>query len=436
MSEKTEMGQLLLQAFNVFAKNLRFEFRQSLGFIDWFRDLFSGRKKLKDFFNTSPFDLTFFALVIAVLSIGVVMMFSASYVNAWNSASSDYSPYYYVKRQALFAVLGIVAMVAVSFIKTDFFRDCSGLIYIFAVLLLIYTLINPHIVPGKEEFKRWISLGPLTFQSSELGKLAVIMILAYLLERFSKATEEKASMLFFYAIFVLVICFLVYLENHVSGTVLIFGIGAAVMFLGGVKWQWYAVAGVLVVIVAGVVISHPYTFLNDYAAARIETWLKLLTGEELTRKESTGAAWQSLQSLYAIGSGGVFGLGFGNSRQKYLYLPEPQNDFVFAVVCEELGFIKTMLIILLFILLVARGFIIGMRARSKFGALMAMGISFQVGLQTALNIGVVTSTLPNTGISLPFFSYGGSSLLVLLIEMGMVLSVSRNSERKQKNAER
>ena len=175
-------------------------------------------------------------------------------------------------------------------------------------------------------------------------------------------------------------------------------------------------------------------FLEGYASERIRIWLKLLTGEDLTSAEARGSGWQSLQSLYAIGSGGLFGLGFGNSKQKHMYLPEPQNDFVFAIVCEELGFIRALLIIVLFILLVARGLIIGLRAKSKFGALLAMGISFQVGLQAALNIAVVTATVPNTGISLPFFSYGGTSLIVLLMEMGMVLAVSRNGERTKKNA--
>ncbi len=414
-----------------FGNYVKSEFRRAFGIIDWIKDLFTGRKKIRDLFSTAPFDLAFFALVILLLSIGVVMMYSASYVNAWNSATSNYDPHYYVKRQALFAVIGVAVMVAVSFIKTEFYRDCSGFVYVIAILLLIYVLINPYVIPGKEEFKRWINLGFTTFQPSEIGKLAVIMMLAYLLERFSKATEEKAMMLFFYAIFVVIICGLVYLENHVSGTILIFLIGASMMYLGGVKWQWYAVAIALGILVVSAVVSNPGKFLNGYAAERIETWIKLLTGKELTREESIGSAWQSLQSLYAIGSGGLFGLGFGNSKQKYLYLPEPQNDFVFAVVCEELGFIKTMLIVILFVLLIVRGFIIGMRARTKYGAMLAMGISLQVGLQTALNIGVVTSTLPNTGISLPFFSYGGTSLVMLLLEMGMVLSVSRNSERKK-----
>ncbi|MBO5410735.1 MAG: FtsW/RodA/SpoVE family cell cycle protein, partial [Clostridia bacterium] len=189
-----------------------------------------------------------------------------------------------------------------------------------------------------------------------------------------------------------------------------------------------------VAVVAVIFFIKADDILEGYAFERIRIWLKLLTNEELTAAETSGSGWQSLQSLYAIGSGGLFGLGFGNSRQKHMYLPEPQNDFVFAIVCEELGFLRAILIIALFILLVARGFVIGLRAKSKFGALLAMGISFHVGLQAALNMAVVTATVPNTGISLPFFSYGGTSLVMLLVEMGIVLAISRNGERKSKDA--
>lgn len=435
MAKKMPDPEAVVDSATAFGDKVKYELRSAFGIIDWIKDIFSGRRRLRDLFSAAPFDILFFAFVIALLSFGVVMMFSASYVNAWNSSKSEFDPYYYFKRQAVFAVVGIVLMLAASFIKPDFYRDCSGLIYLISLVLLVYVLINPAKIEGKEEFKRWIDLGFTNFQPSEIAKLAVIMMLAYLLERFSKDTEKHSiKWLLIDGAFILLVCFLVYKENHLSGTILIFGIGAAIMFLGGIKWQWYAGAGVLVIIAALYVIVNRNEILQPYSASRIETWLKLLTGKELTSDEATGSAWQSLQSLYAIGSGGLFGMGFGNSRQKYLYLPEPQNDFIFAVVCEELGFIKTMLIVILFIALVARGFIIGIRSRTKFGALLAMGISFQVGLQTALNIGVVTSTLPNTGISLPFFSYGGTSLVVLLVEMGMVLSVSRNDERKRNNA--
>lgn len=398
------------------------------------KDIFSGRKRLKDCFNSAPFDITFLALVIALLTIGIVMMFSASYINAWYDSDAEYDPYYYLKRQLVFAVLGIVAMLAVSFIKTDLFRSSSGTLMVIAVLLLIYVLINPVELEGKEQFKRWMEI-PLigTFQPSEIAKLALIMFMAFSMERNHKLIEKKASMLFPYAGLIVAVCGLVYLENHVSGTLLMLGIGAAMMFFGGIKWQWFAFAGGAVAVLAVVFVLNADKILEGYAFERIRIWLKLLTGEELTSAEATGSGWQSLQSLYAIGSGGLFGLGFGNSKQKHMYLPEPQNDFVFAVVCEELGFVRAFLIIILFVLLVARGFVIGLRAKSKFDALLAMGISFHVGLQAALNIAVVTATVPNTGISLPFFSYGGTSLVMLLIEMGIVLAISRNGERTKKN---
>lgn len=402
------------------------------------RDIFTGKKKLRDCFSTSPFDITFLTLVIALLAIGIVMMFSASYVNAWydTSPTVNRDPYYYVKNQVLFAVIGIALMIAVSFVKADVFRDASTFIMIIALLLLVYVLINPYVIPGKEQFKRWMWVPGLgSFQPSEIAKLAIVMFLAFSMERYHKLIEKHWWMIAPYMAVVLLVCLLVYKENHVSGTLLILGIGVATIYFGGVRIHpaFYIVIGVGLVAAVIWFVTSADKFLEDYAGERITIWLKLLTGEELTSEEARDSGWQSLQSLYAIGSGGLFGLGFGNSKQKHMYLPEPQNDFVFAVVCEELGFARAILIIALFILLVARGFIIGLRARTRYEAMLAMGISFQVGLQAALNIAVVTATVPNTGISLPFFSYGGTSLVMLLLEMGIILSISRNSERKKKN---
>ncbi len=398
-------------------------------------DLFKGKKKLRDLFSTNPMDITFLALVIAVLTIGIIMMFSASYVNAWYDAKIENDPYYYVKNQALFAVIGIVLMIGVSFVKPDVFRQASTLIMIISFLLLVYVLINPYVIPGKEQFKRWMWLPGLgSFQPSEIAKLAVVMFLAFSMERYHKIIEQKWTLIIPYLMFVAVFCALVYAENHVSGTLLIFGIGVVTIYFGGVRIHKfvYILAAVIAIVAVVFVALNSDKLLEGYASERIRIWIKLLKGEDLTSAEARGSGWQSLQSLYAIGSGGLFGLGFGNSKQKHMYIPEPQNDFVFAVVCEELGFLRAMLIILLFILIVARGFIIGIRAKSRYEAMLAMGISFQVGLQAALNIAVVTATAPNTGISLPFFSYGGTSLVMLLLEMGIVLAISRNSERKKK----
>ncbi len=416
-------------------RKLKIEFFAHFGIVNIVKDVFTGKRKIKDLFAKGSMDITFFALVIALVTIGIIMMFSASYVNAMYDADAGYDAYHYFKRQLIYAVVGIVLMLMVSRVKTEIFRESSTVIMIIAVILLVYVLINPVIIPGKEDFKRWIAV-PLIkrFQPSEVGKLAIIMMIAFSTERYHKWVEKTFITAIPYVIFILIICLLVYMENHVSGTLLMFGIGIATLYFSGIRIPWYIYAGIFAVIVfAGIyLVFNAETFLEDYAGERVRIWLKILNQEELTRDEIRDSGWQSLQSLYAIGSGGLFGLGFGNSKQKHMYLPEPHNDFVFAVVCEELGFLRAIIIILLFILLVARGFIIGLRARSRYEAMLAMGISFQVGLQSALNIAVVTSTAPNTGISLPFFSYGGTSLVMLLIEMGMVLAVSRNSERKTK----
>ena len=223
----------------------------------------------------------------------------------------------------------------------------------------------------------------------------------------------------FYAAVICLMCGLVFLENHLSGTILMFSIGVAMMFFGEVKMRWFVIGAVAVIAVVVFFVIFPDK-LPSYAAKRITAWLD-------KDFDPFGARWQTNQSLYAIGSGGFLGAGLGNSKQKHLYVSEPQNDFIFSIVCEELGFIGATAIIILFGLLVWRGFVIAMKARDRFGALLAMGLVFQVGLQVALNIAVVTDTVPNTGISLPFFSYGGTSLMILLMEMGIVLSVSRYS---------
>lgn len=389
---------------------------------------FLNRRKPNEWFSRGKIDVPFFALVIVLLSIGLVMMFSASYVNALydSSGSVGNDAFYYIKRQLLFAVLGLIAMHVISHINFEVFRDFSSLIFAISILLLIYVLINPSIIPGKEEFKRWIRV-PLigTFQPSEVAKLGLIMFLSFSMEKEQMKVENQSKMVLPYGAITAAVCLLVILENHLSGTILILSIGVVMCFLGGIKINWFVGAIAIAFPLVLLVVSNP-DILPGYAAQRITMWLDILK-DRVSDSDKVGGAWQSIQALYAIGSGGLFGLGFGNSRQKHLYLPEPQNDFIFAVVCEELGYIRAMLIILLFILLVWRGFKIATSCKSKYAALLAMGISFQVGLQAVLNIAVVTSTVPNTGISLPFFSYGGTSLVMLLSEMGMVLSISRSS---------
>ena len=211
-------------------------------------------------------------------------------------------------------------------------------------------------------------------------------------------------------------------EPHLSGTVLILSLGAVMMFIGGTDVRWFIAGGIVAVAGIAAVIIEPdlLTALAHYAGERIEIWLDPFS-------DPIDAGFQTVQSLYAIGSGGLMGAGIGASRQKYLYLPEPYNDFIFAIVCEELGFVGAVVIIGIFVLLIWRGFVIATRCPDRFGSLVAAGLTAQVGLQTLLNIAVVTNTLPNTGISLPFFSYGGTSLVMLLGEMGVILSISRKT---------
>jgi cell division protein FtsW len=264
--------------------------------------------------------------------------------------------------------------------------------------------------------KRWIHLGPLgTFQPSELMKFAIIVLFAYLV-----SVNYKRMGTFIYGVLpfmfsIGIVAFMMLLQPHLSGTVLIGMIGLTMMFVGGTKYRYFMIAVILVVIgVVGIVMFKGI----DYVAERLNGWIDPFS-------DMQDSTFQTVQSLIAIGSGGVMGLGLGQSRQKFLYLPEPQNDFIFSIVCEELGFIGALLIILLFVLLVYRGFVIASKSPDKFGMMLSVGLTVQVGLQAMLNIAVVSNTIPNTGISLPFFSYGGSSLMLLLCQMGIVLNISR-----------
>jgi len=372
------------------------------------------------------FDTVFLGLVIMLVTIGIIMMFSASYVSA---SVYEGDPYHYVKRQAGFAVLGLIAMFLISRVKYTFLKRLTYIMLGLSFLLLIIVLIFPYQVPGKEDFKRWLYIpGVTTFQPSEIAKFALILFCAYSMEKNQKKIDSDWKMMLPYLGVIAAMCVLIYKENHLSGTILVFAIGIVMTYLGGVKSVWFmlglAAVGLCVVAVM-IAPDRAVKLLENYAGDRITAWLE-------KDKFATTLRWQTNQSLYAIGSGGLFGLGIGNSKQKHLYMPEPHNDFVFSIVCEEIGFIGATLILLLFALLIWRGFVIAMRAKDRFSSLLVMGIIIQVGLQVILNIAVVTDTIPNTGISLPFFSYGGTSLVMLLAEMGIVLSVSRYSRITKK----
>lgn len=399
-----------------------------------------GRKR-SDFWAVGKIDVPFFLLVIIILTIGLVMLFSASYTYAYYNYNGDSA--YFFKRQLVWSVIGVVAMLLVSKVRYDYFKLFAIPALLLSTALLVLVLILPPMVASKPDFHRWIVIGSLQFQPSEIAKLAIILFCAWSMEKNHKkitgkmlnqgklsrwvksisngkiVVYESFLMLCLYAGVIAATALLVYKENHLSGAVLILAIGVVMMFLGEVKQHWFILIGILAVAAVIFFILNP-EILEKYAGERITAWLD-------KSFEPRGARWQTNNSLYAIGSGGLFGTGLGNSKQKHLYVSEPQNDFIFAIVCEELGFIRAVGIILLYVLLVLRGVVIGLRAKDRFGALLSMGIVFQVGLQTALNLAVVTDAMPNTGISLPFFSYGGTSLVMLLFEMGVVLSVSRYS---------
>ena len=400
-------------------------------------------KKRNDFWALGKIDIPFLLLVITILTIGLVMLFSASYTYAYYNEDGDST--YFFKRQLIFAVVGVVAMLLVSKVRYDYFKLFAIPAIAVSWLLLVIVLFLPATQGG---FHRWIDLKIFTFLPSEIAKLAIILFCAWSMDKnhkkivgkqlspskFAHTVKELSGgkivvyesfvMLCLYAGIIVVTAGLVYLENHLSGTLLILAIGVVMMYLGEIKRHWFVLIAVLAVVALIFFVLNP-DLLEKYAGERITAWLD-------KSYEPRGARWQTNNSLYAIGSGGLFGTGLGNSKQKHLYVSEPQNDFIFAIVCEELGLLRAIGIVILFVLLVLRGIAIGLRAKDRFGALLSMGIVFQVGLQTALNIAVVTDALPNTGISLPFFSYGGTSLMMLLFEMGVVLSVSRYS-RLDKN---
>lgn len=368
------------------------------------------------------FDVTFFAAVLALMTIGLVMLFSASYPYAYQKYNGD--SYYFFKRQLIFAVLGVIVMIVVSKINYKWVKIIEKPLFVVTIFLLILVLFyHVNLEDRSEDFKRWIPLGPITLQPSDIAKFSLVLTLSAYIGKYRKYMQRLTYGVLFPGLIIGLFCVLIYLENHLSCTVLMFMIGITLMFCGGTRWQWF-VGGLCVVgAVAFVIIKNP-DVLPSYQADRIRAW----TDKTF---QPLGLRWQTNNSLYAIGSGGFFGVGLGNSKQKYLYVSEPQNDFIFSIVCEELGFLGAIVILALFALLFWRGIKIAQRCDDKYAALVVIGIVSQVAIQTLFNVLVVTDTFPNTGIALPFFSYGGTALLMLCFEMGVVLSVSRKVNTKK-----
>ena len=335
------------------------------------------------------FDIPFLLILLLLLSYGLIMLFSAGYAVALYRRGDAYT---YIRPQLLFAALGVLAMYAASLVDYHVWHRLAWPMLGISLLLLAIVLFMPEY----NGCKRWIVLPGLgTLQPSEIAKFSIVLVFSHIISLNHDRMKSFSTGVVPFALILGVVTVLMLLEPHLSGTLLILSIGAVLMFVGGTGLHWFGLAGGL-------------------GAAAFA--------------DPLGEGHQTIQSLYAIASGGLAGLGLGNSRQKYLYVPEPQNDFIFSILCEELGFIGAALVVALFLLLLLRGMSIAVRARDKFGALLVVGFVVQVTLQAILNMAVVTNTIPNTGISLPFFSSGGTSLLMLLGEMGIVLSVSRQTD--------
>lgn len=375
-------------------------------------------KSFKDtYFLTGSIDIPFLGLTIALLTIGLIMLFSASYPYAYYYKDSSY---YYFIRQILFAVAGLVAMLLMSKINYKILKAIYKPVFVVTIALLVIVLFHHTNV---QNFKRWIPLGPVTIQPSDLAKFTIILTLAvYISKYYKKMKTMKYGILIPIGI-IAIFCGLIYLEHHLSCTILMFFIGACLMFAGGSDWKLFAFGLAVIVLLGFLVVSFP-TLIENYAGKRIVAWLD-------KDYDPLNGRWQTNNSLYAIGSGGFFGVGLGNSKQKYLYVSEPQNDFIFSIVCEELGFLGAAIIIALFAALVIRGLIIASRCKDKFGSLLIIGVVAQIGLQVVLNILVITDTLPNTGFAFPFFSYGGTAIFMLLFEIGVVLSISRKTNQQK-----
>ena len=369
----------------------------------------------KRFLERQPcFDVTFLIILLSLLCYGLIMLYSAGYAVALYRRGDAFT---YIRPQLLFAALGVAAMYAASRVDYHLWHKLAWPIMGLSLALLAVVLFMPEY----NGCKRWIVLpGFGTLQPSEIAKFAVVLVFAHIISLNHDRMKTFAAGVLPFGLILGVVTVLMLLEPHLSGTLLILSIGAVLMFVGGTGLKWFGIVGALgLTAIAAAVVLPPE--LVPYATDRLASWRDPFA-------DPLGEGHQTIQSLYAIASGGLAGLGLGNSRQKYLYVPEPQNDFIFSILCEELGFVGAALAVVLFLLLLLRGMSIALRARDKFGALLVVGFVVQVVLQAVLNMAVVTNTIPNTGISLPFFSSGGTSLMMLLGEMGIVLSVSRQAD--------
>ena len=365
-------------------------------------------------------DFLFLFLLLLLLGIGLIMLYSASY------AQSQYDTGYtqstrYLQKQGLCALVGLGAMVIMSRIPPEFWLKWAWWLYGISIALLLSVLVFGQSVNGA---RRWINIGGIQFQPSEIAKFTMIVLFARLTKDFGKRAREFRRGVLGFGAALLGILVPLALEKHLSAIMLMGMVAVVMMFIAGTHPKWLLAGAGLAALFVVVYVSF-----MGYAGDRITAWLH-------PEQDPSDTGYQILQSLYAIGSGGLFGLGLGKSRQKYLYLPFQYNDYIFAIICEELGLVGALLIVALFAALILRGYWIALQGNSRFQTVLGAGLVTLIAVQTILNLGVVTNLLPSTGIALPFFSYGGTALAVNLGEMGIVLSISRyrNSTAQQEEA--
>ena len=366
--------------------------------------------------SVGDLDLLLFVVVGALAIYGTIMVFSAGYAYAEFRYEDGF---YFVKRQSVWLILGILAMLTVSRVDMSFLKRYTSLAYLLTLGLLVLTLAIGFVGNGAQ---RWISIGPITIQPSEIAKLTMAMMLSYYFANNKDATlsGERHSVFIKGTVLPCVIMaipiFLIMLQHHLSCIIILGIIGILMIVSSGADLKYIGAFCLL-----GLCGVSYIAFFTDYTKDRITVWL------DPESYKLTGG-WQTLQGLMAIGSGGIFGKGLGKGELKYCYVSEPANDMIFAVLCEELGFIGAVVAIALFALLIWRGFLISLGADDTYSRLLGIGICIKIAVQVLLNVAVVTNTIPNTGISLPFFSYGGSSLIMIFAEMGILLSISRKSK--------
>ena len=383
----------------------------------------SKNKKVRRFskFANNQLDFILLIAVILLLSLGLIMVLSASSPTSLAETGDD--SYSYFRKQAIFAVVGVIAMLFISKIDYRFWKKFYKIAYWVSIILLLIVLI-PGIGSSAGGARRWINLG-VRFQPSEIAKIGLIIFYA------SYLTDHKDELKGFYKGFIKpllyvvpVVLILILIQDHLSATIIIVAVVSIMMLMAGTRLKYFLTAGtgIGVLGVAGLYLMAKFTSKGAFRLARITSFLNPWADKQ-------GDGWQVIQSLYAIGSGGLFGVGLGQSKQKYLYISEPHTDFIFAVLAEELGFVGCAVVIALFCVFIWRGVLTAMKAPDMFGSLVAIGITSLIGLQAIINIAVVTSSMPVTGMPLPFFSYGVTSLLILLCSVGILLNISRATSK-------